>query len=78
MSDTRVFTDIHFTCTGIITNWLVGHDGQGTGFPVIKIRRSNIITTTALTVNINNAVNISQRGVYFVLLCFRCLYLLNE
>ena len=58
VTDTRVFTDIHFTCTGIITNWIVGHDGQGTGFPVIKIRRSNNLTTTAL--NTDNAVNISR------------------
>ena len=60
VTDTRVFPDIHFTCTGIITNWLVGHDGQGTGFPVIKIRRSANLTTTALRVNIDNAVNISH------------------
>ena len=60
VTDTRVFPDIHFTCTGIITNWLVGHDGQGTGFPVIKVRRYNDLTTTALIVNITNAVNISQ------------------
>ena len=59
VTDSRVFTDIHFTCTGIITNWIVGHDGQGTGFPVIKIRQSsNLTTTTAL--NIDNAVNISH------------------
>ena len=61
VTDTRVFPDIHFTCTGIITNWLVGHDGQGSNFPVIKIRRSNNLTTTALTVNIDNAVSITQR-----------------
>ena len=60
MSDTRVFPDIHFTCTEIITNWIVGHDGQGIGFPVIKIRRSNNLTTTALTVNIINAISISH------------------
>ena len=61
VTDTRVFPDIHFTCTGIITNWLVGHDGQGTSFPVIKIRQSNnLTTTTALTVNIDNGIHISQ------------------
>ena len=59
MSDTRVFTDIHFTCTGIITSWLVGAI-QGSS-PVIKIRHSNNLTTTALTVNIDNAVSITQR-----------------
>ena len=59
VTDTRVFTDIHFTCTGIITNWLVGHDGQGSSSPVIKIKRStNLTTTTAL--NIDNAVRISH------------------
>ena len=59
VTDTRVFPYIHFTCTGIITNWLVGHDGQDTGFPVMKIRQSsNLTTTTAL--NIDNAVNISH------------------
>ena len=61
VTDTRVFPDIHFTCTGIITNWLVGH-GKQDSIPVIKIRQSNnLTTTTALTVNITNAVNISQR-----------------
>ena len=40
----------------------MGHDRQGR-FPVIKIRRSTNLTTTALTVNITNAVNIS-RNVY--------------
>ena len=59
VTDTRVFPDIHFTCNGIITNWIVGHDGQGSS-PVIKIRRSNNLTTTALTVNTDNAVNIRQ------------------
>ena len=59
VSDTRVFTDIHFTCTGIITNWIVGHSGQGSS-PVIKVKLSTNLTTTALTVNITNAVNISR------------------
>ena len=62
VTNTRVFTDIHFTCTGIITNWLVGH-GKQDSIPVIKIKRYNDLTTTALTVNIDNAVNIS-RNVY--------------
>ncbi|XP_019861468.1 PREDICTED: uncharacterized protein LOC109589931 [Amphimedon queenslandica] len=59
ISDTRIFPDIRFTCHGIITNWILSsfiiHY-----IPVIKIRRSNNLTTTALPVNISNAVSISQ------------------
>ena len=58
VTDTRVFPDIHFTCNGIITNWLVG--AIQVSIPVIKIRRSTNLTTTALRVNIDNAISISH------------------
>uniref|UniRef100_A0A1X7TL67 Uncharacterized protein n=1 Tax=Amphimedon queenslandica TaxID=400682 RepID=A0A1X7TL67_AMPQE len=58
VSDTRIFPDIRFTCHGIITNWIVNIPAQV--MPVIKIRHSNNLTTTALTININDAVSISQ------------------
>ena len=58
VSDTRLFPDIRFTCHGIITNWIVIAASQNNS--VIKIRRSNNLTTTALSVNISNAVMISS------------------
>ncbi|XP_019858816.1 PREDICTED: topoisomerase I damage affected protein 7-like [Amphimedon queenslandica] len=59
ISDTRIFPDIKFTCHGIITNWILSSFITHY-MPVIKIRRSNNLTTTALPVNISNAVSISQ------------------
>uniref|UniRef100_A0A1X7SZT0 Uncharacterized protein n=1 Tax=Amphimedon queenslandica TaxID=400682 RepID=A0A1X7SZT0_AMPQE len=60
VSDTRVFPDIRFTCHGIITNWIIG--GPALVMPVIKIKHSNNLTTTAATLNTSasNAVSISQ------------------
>ena len=57
VSDTRLFPDIRFTCHGIITNWIVIAASQNNS--VIKIH-SNNLTTTALSVNISNAVMISS------------------
>ena len=59
VSNTRIFSDIRFTCHGIITNWIFAAAGQATS--VIKIRCTNNLTTTAATLNTSaNAVNISQ------------------
>ena len=58
VSDTRLFPGIRFTCHGIITNWIVIAASQNNS--VIKIRHSNNLTTTALSVNISNAVMISS------------------
>ena len=59
VSDTRIFSDIRFTCHGIITNWIIG--GPPQVMPVIKIRHSNNLTTTAATLNTSasNAVSIT-------------------
>uniref|UniRef100_A0A1X7UYC8 Uncharacterized protein n=1 Tax=Amphimedon queenslandica TaxID=400682 RepID=A0A1X7UYC8_AMPQE len=59
ISDTRIFPDVRFTCHSIITNWILSSFVTHY-MPVIKIRRSNNLTTTALPVNISNAVSISQ------------------
>ena len=58
VSDTRTFPDIRFTCHGIITSWIVNAPAQV--MPVIKIRHTNNLTTTAAILNASNAVNISQ------------------
>ena len=57
--DTRIFPDIRFTCHGIITNWIIG--GPPQVMPVIKIRHSNDLTTTAakFSANASNAVGIT-------------------
>ena len=51
VSDTRVFPDIHFTCTGIITNWLLPAIPM-TAHPVLRLRHTDNTTTTALTVTL--------------------------
>ena len=56
VTDTRVFPDIHFTCTGIITNWLLPAI-QTTAHPVLRIRHTDNTTTTALTVNLSSSVH---------------------
>uniref|UniRef100_A0A1X7TYY9 IgGFc-binding protein N-terminal domain-containing protein n=1 Tax=Amphimedon queenslandica TaxID=400682 RepID=A0A1X7TYY9_AMPQE len=60
VSDTRIFPDIRFTCHGIITNWIVV--APALVMPVIKIRHSNNLTTTAATLNTSasNAVRITS------------------
>ncbi|XP_019858982.1 PREDICTED: uncharacterized protein LOC109587188 [Amphimedon queenslandica] len=60
VDDTRIFPDIRFTCHGIITNWIIG--GSALVMPVIKIRHSNNLTTTAATLNTSasNAVMITS------------------
>ena len=55
---TKVFPDIRFTCHGIITNWIVVANSLVTA--TVKIRNINNLTTTALSVNISNAVRISS------------------
>ena len=55
--DTRIFPDIKFKCHGNITNWIFT---AVKGMPVIKIRHSNNLTTTAATLNMNNAVGITS------------------
>ena len=62
-SDTRIFPDIRFTCHGIITNWIVVANAQV--MATVKIRHTNNLTTTALSVNTNNAVRISSLLYYF-------------
>ena len=59
VSDTRIFPDIRFTCHGIITNWIIIAFAQV--IPVIKIRHTNNLTTTAATLNTSasNAVMIT-------------------
>ena len=56
VTDTRVFPDIHFTCTGIITNWLLPAI-QTTAHPVLRIRHTDNTTTTALTINLSSSVH---------------------
>uniref|UniRef100_A0A1X7UF74 Uncharacterized protein n=1 Tax=Amphimedon queenslandica TaxID=400682 RepID=A0A1X7UF74_AMPQE len=60
VSDTRIFPDIRFTCHSIITNWIVVAPAQV--MLVIKIKRSNNLTTTAATLNTSasNAVSITS------------------
>ena len=50
---------MRFTCHGIITNWIVYAPAQ---VPVIKIRHTNNLTTTAATLNTSasNAVMITS------------------
>ena len=65
VTDTRVFPDIHFTCTGIITNWLIGiTEEQDTTKPDpnIYIKRSSQLIH-ALTVNTSAAIS-SNGNVY--------------
>ena len=58
VTDTRIFPDIRFTCHRIITSWIIG--GPAQVMPVIKIRHSNGLTTTAATLITSTAVSISQ------------------
>ena len=58
VSDTRIFPDIKFTCHGIITNWIVVANAQV--MATVKIRHTNNLTTTALSVSTSNAVRISS------------------
>ena len=51
VTDTRVFPDIHFTCNGIITNWLLPAI-QTTTHSVLRIRHTDNTTTTALNVTL--------------------------
>ena len=65
VTDTRVFPDIHFTCTGIITNWLIGIiEEQDTTkpYPNIYIKRSSQLIH-ALTVDTSAAIS-SNGNVY--------------
>ena len=65
VTDTRVFPDIHFTCTGIITNWLIGiTEEQDTTkpYPNIYIKRSSELIH-ALTVDTSAAIS-SNGNVY--------------
>ena len=66
VSDTRIFPDIRFTCHGIITNWIVIALLQH--MPVIKIRHSNNLTTTAATLNTNAGNAVSITSFYIILL----------
>ena len=60
VSDTGIFPDIRFTCHGIITNWIVY--APALVMPIIKIRHTNNLTTTAATLNTSasNAVMITS------------------
>ena len=65
VTDTRVFPDIHFTCTGIITNWLIGvTEEQDTTkpYPNIYIKCSSELMH-ALTVDTSAAIS-SNGNVY--------------
>ena len=65
VTDTRVFTDIHFTCTGIITNWLIGitkEQNTTKPYPNIYIKRSSQLIH-ALTVDTSAAIS-SNGSVY--------------
>ena len=65
VTDTSVFTDIHFICTGIITNWLIGiTEEQDTTkpYPDIYIKHSSELIH-ALTVNASAAIS-SNGNVY--------------
>ena len=65
VSDTRLFPDIRFTCHGIITNWIV--IAPALVMPVIKIRHTNNLTTTAATLNTSasNAVMITPGPLFY-------------
>ena len=52
------FSDIRFTCDGIITKWIVGiNDVTGNTLPNIQLLRSNMTVITSLTVDTNNRIS---------------------
>ena len=54
----RGFSDIRFTCDGIITKWIVGiNDVTGNTLPNIQLLRSDMTVITSLTVDTNNGIS---------------------
>ena len=54
----RGFSDIRFTCDGIITKWIVGiNDVTGNTLPNIQLLRSDMTVITSLTVDTNNGTS---------------------
>ena len=52
------FSDIRFTCDGIITKWIVGtNDVTGNTLPNIQLLRSDMTVITSLTVDTNNGTS---------------------
>ena len=65
VSDTRAFSDIWFTCNGIITNWIIGiTQNQDTSkyYPTIYLKRSSELIH-ALTIDASAATS-SNGNVY--------------
>ena len=54
----RGFSNIRFTCDGVITKWIVGIDDvTGNTLPNIQLIRSDMTLITSLTVNTNNGTS---------------------
>ena len=54
----RGFSDIRFTCDGIISKWIVGtNDVTGNTLPNIQLLRSDMTVITSLTVDTNNGIS---------------------
>ena len=54
----RGFSDIRFTCGGIITKWIVGiNDVTGNTLPNIQLLRSDMTVITSLRVDTNNGIS---------------------
>ena len=54
----RGFSDIRFTCDGIITKWIVGiNDVTGNTLPNIQLLRSDMTVIMSLTVDTNNGIS---------------------
>ena len=59
------FSDIRFTCDGIITKWIVGiNDVTGNTLPNIQLLRSDMTVITSLTVDTNNSISTTDTNVY--------------
>ena len=57
-STVRGFSDIRFTCDGIISKWIVGtNDVTGNTLPNIQLLRSDMTVITSLTVDTNNGIS---------------------
>ena len=54
----RGFSDIRFTCDGIISKWIVGtNDVTGNTLPNIQLLRSDMTVIMSLTVDTNNGIS---------------------
>ena len=61
----RGFSDIRFTCDGIITKWIVGiNNVTSNTLPNIQLLRSDMTVITSLTVDTNNGISTTDTNVY--------------